>query len=60
VLVEVSLANLGPTFTMGKWAELVELETKIASDLWHTSGSFHTFELDLLHPKLPSAIKILV
>jgi hypothetical protein len=45
---------------MARWAELVELEMKVASDLWHTSGSFRTFELDLLHPKLPSANKILV
>jgi hypothetical protein len=39
VLVEVGLASLGPTFAMAKWAELVELETKVASDLWHTPSS---------------------
>jgi hypothetical protein len=58
--MEVGPTNLDPTFAMAKWAELVELETKVASGLWHTSGSFRTFELDLLHPKLPSANKILV
>jgi hypothetical protein len=42
-LVEVSPANLDPTFAMAKWAELVELKTKVASGLWHTSGSFHIF-----------------
>jgi hypothetical protein len=59
-LVEVGPVNQDPTFAMARWDELVELETKVASNLWHTSGSFRTFELDLLHPKLPSANKILV
>jgi hypothetical protein len=44
----------------GVTAELVELEMKIVFGLWHTSGSFRTFELDLLHPKLSLANKILV
>jgi hypothetical protein len=60
VLVEVAPKNLDPTFAMAKWAELVELEMKVASSLWHTYDRFRIFELDLLHPKLPSANKILV
>jgi hypothetical protein len=58
--VEVGLENLGPTFAVAKWAELVGLETKVVSGLWHTFGSFHIFKPNPLHPKLPSANKILV
>ena len=57
-LVEVGLVNLGPTFAVAKWAELLVLKMKVASDLWRTSDSFHIFELDPLCPKLPSANKI--
>jgi hypothetical protein len=60
MLVEVGLINLGPTFAMAKWARLAELKTKVVFGLWHTYGSFHIFELNLLHPKLPSANKILI
>ena len=60
MLVEVGLINLGPTFAVANWAELAELKTNVVFGLWHTSGRFHTFELDLLHTKLPSANKILV
>jgi hypothetical protein len=59
-LVEVDVVNLGPTFAVAKWAGLTELETKVVFDLWHTSGSYHIFELGPLHSKLPSANKILV
>jgi hypothetical protein len=59
-LVEVGLVNPGPTFAVAKWAELTELETKVVFYLWHTSGSFHIFELGSMHPKLPLANKILV
>jgi hypothetical protein len=58
--VEVGLASLGPTFAVARWVGLSGLETKVAFDLWCTSGSFHIFELDLVHPKLSSANKILV
>jgi hypothetical protein len=60
VLVEVGLIILGPAFAMAKWAGLAELKTKVVFGLWLTSGSFHIFELNPLHPKLPSANKILV
>jgi hypothetical protein len=59
-LVEVGLVSLGPTFAVAKWAKLAGLKMKVAFDLWHISGSFHIFELCSLHPKLPSANKILV
>jgi hypothetical protein len=59
-LVEVGLVSLGPTFEVVRWAGLAGLEMKVAFDLWRTSGSFHIFELDLLHPNMPSASKILV
>jgi hypothetical protein len=58
-LVEVGLANRGPTFATVKWAVLTELEMKVVSDLLHIFDSLHIFELTLLHPKLPSANKIL-
>jgi hypothetical protein len=60
MLVEVGLINLGPTFAMAKWVGLAELKTKVVFGLWHSSGSFHIFELNPLHLKLPSANKILV
>jgi hypothetical protein len=59
VLVEVGLANQGPTFAMAKWAVLIELEMKVVSDLLHIFDNFRIFGLILLHPKLPSANKIL-
>jgi hypothetical protein len=59
VLVEVGLANRGPTFATTKWVVLTELETKVVSDLLHIFCILHIFELTLLHPKLPSANKIL-
>jgi hypothetical protein len=59
-LVEGCLISLGSTFAVVKWAELAELKTKVVFGLWHTSGGFHIFELNPLHPKLPSANKILV
>jgi hypothetical protein len=60
VLVEVGLANLGPTFAVARRVELVGLKMKVVFGLWRTSGSFHIFEPNPLHPKLPSANKILV
>jgi hypothetical protein len=59
-LVEVGLASLDPTFAVAMWVGSAGLETKVAFDLWRTSGSFHIFELDPLHPKLPPTSKILV
>jgi hypothetical protein len=59
-MVEMGLANLDPTFAVARWVGLAELETKVVFGLWHTSGSFHIFELNPLHPKLPLANKILV
>jgi hypothetical protein len=59
VLVEVGLANQGPTFATAKWAVLTESETKAVFDLLHIFDSLHIFRLILLHPKLPSANKIL-
>jgi hypothetical protein len=56
----MGLINLGTTFVVAKWAGLAELKTKEVFGLWHTSVSFHIFELDPLHPKLPLANKILV
>jgi hypothetical protein len=60
VLVEVGLANRGPTFATAKWAVLTEWEMKVASGLLHIFDSLHIFGLILLHLKLPSANKILV
>jgi hypothetical protein len=60
VLVEVGLANQGPTFATTKWAVLTEGEMKVAFGLLHIFDSLHIFVLILLHPKLPSASKILV
>jgi hypothetical protein len=60
VLVEVDLANLGPTFVMAMWVVLAGLKTKVVSGLLRISSGFHIFEPSLLHLKLPSAIKILV
>jgi hypothetical protein len=59
VLVEVGLANQGPTFATAKWAVLTESEMKVVSDLLHIFDSLHIFGLILLHPKLPSANRIL-
>jgi uncharacterized membrane protein len=42
-LVEVGLVSLCPTFAVARWAGLAGLETKVAFDLWRTSGSFHIF-----------------
>jgi hypothetical protein len=44
---------------MARLAVLTELATKVASGLLHIFENSHTFEPDLLHPKLPSANKIL-
>jgi hypothetical protein len=60
VLVEVDLTNPDPTFAVAKLAVLTRLETKVVSGLLHIFGNFHIFEPDLLHPKLPSANKIIV
>jgi hypothetical protein len=59
VLVEVGLANQGLIFAMAKWAVLIELETKVVFDLLHIFDNLHIFGLILLHPKLPSANRIL-
>jgi hypothetical protein len=56
-LVEVDLTNPSLIFAMAKLAVLAGLETKVASGLWRIFGNFHIFELNLLHPKLPSASK---
>jgi hypothetical protein len=59
VLVEVGLANQGPIFAMAKWAVLIELETKVVFDLLHIFDNLRIFGLIMLHPKLPSANRIL-
>ena len=60
MLVEVDLTNPDPTFAVAKLAVLAGLKTKVVSDLLRIFGNFHISEPDLLHPKLPSASKILV
>jgi hypothetical protein len=60
VLVEVDLTNPDPTFAVAKLVVLTGLKTKVVSGLLRIFGNFHIFEPDLLHPKLPSASKILV
>jgi hypothetical protein len=55
----VGLANRGPIFATAKWAVVTESETKAVFDLLHIFDSLRIFGLILLHPKLPSAIKIL-
>jgi hypothetical protein len=60
VLVEVDLTNPNPTFAVAKLAVLAKLRMKVVSGLLHIFGNFHIFEPSLLHPKLPSASKILV
>jgi hypothetical protein len=60
VLVEVDLTNPNPTFVVAMLALLTGLETKVVSSLLQIFSNFHIFEPDLLHPKLPSANKILV
>jgi hypothetical protein len=59
MLVEVGLANQGPTFAMAKWVVLIELETRVVFYLLHIFDNLRIFGLILLHPKLPSANKIL-
>jgi hypothetical protein len=59
VLVEVGLANQGPTFATAKWAVLIESKTKAVFDLLHIFDSLRIFGLILLHLKLPSVNKIL-
>jgi hypothetical protein len=59
VLVEVDLANQGSTFATAKWAVLTKSETKAVFDLLHIFDNLGIFGLILLHPKLPSANKIL-
>src|SRR5688500_2106839 len=52
-------ANRGPTFVMARWVVLAVSKTKVVFDLLHISDNLRTFELTQLHPKLPSANKIL-
>jgi hypothetical protein len=59
VLVGVDPTNLGRVFAMARLAVLTELATNVASGLLHIFDNSRTFEPDLLHPKLPSANKIL-
>jgi hypothetical protein len=56
----VDLTNTDPTFAVARLAVLTQLEMKVASGLLHIFDNFHTFESDLVHPKLPSANKILI
>jgi hypothetical protein len=56
----VDLTNPVPTFAVAKLAVLTGLRTKVVSSLLRIFGNFHIFELDLLHPKLPSVSKTLV
>ena len=58
--MDVDLADPGPIFATTRLIVLVESMTKVASDLLHIFGNFHTFEPNLLRPKLPSANRILV
>jgi hypothetical protein len=44
---------------MAKLAVLIELETKVIFDLFHIFDNLGIFGLIMLHPKLPSANKIL-
>jgi hypothetical protein len=60
VQVGVGLVSLSPNFAMAKWAESAMLGVKVASDLWRSSDSFHIFELDPLHLKLPLTNRIIV
>jgi hypothetical protein len=60
VLVEVDLTNPGPIFAMARLVVLAGLAMKVVSGLLHIFDNFRTFEPDPLHPKLPSANKILV
>jgi hypothetical protein len=60
VLVEVGLANQAPTFATAKRAVLTESGMKAIFDLLHIFDGLRIFVLILLHPKLPSANKILV
>jgi hypothetical protein len=60
VLVEVDPTNPGPIFAMARLVVLTESATKVVSGFLHIFGNFRTSEPDLLHPKLPSANKILV
>jgi hypothetical protein len=55
----VEVGHRGPTFATAKWVVLTELKMKVVSDLLHISDSLRIFELTLMHPKLPSANKIL-
>jgi hypothetical protein len=57
--MEVDPTNLGPIFAMARLAVLTVSATKVASGLLHIFGNSRTFEPDLLHPKLPSANKII-
>jgi hypothetical protein len=57
VLVEVGLANQGPTFATAKWAVLTESGMKAIFDLLHIFDNLHTFGLIPLHLKLPSVNK---
>jgi hypothetical protein len=56
----VDLTNPSPIFAMARLAVLIGLTTKVVSGLLHIFDNFRTFKPGLLHPKLPSANKILV
>jgi hypothetical protein len=60
VLVVMALTNTTPIFAMAMLVVLDGLKTKVVSGLWHIFSNFHISELDLPHPKLPSASKNLV
>jgi hypothetical protein len=60
VLVEVDLTNPGPIFAMARLVVLAGLAMKVVSGLLHIFDNFRTFGPDPLHPKLPSANKILI
>jgi hypothetical protein len=59
-LVVVALTNPTPIFAMAMLVVLAGLKTKVVFGLWHIFGNFHISELDLPHPKLPSASKNLI
>jgi hypothetical protein len=59
-LVAMVPISLVPIFAMAKWVESTALEMKVVSGPWHTSDNFHIFVLNPLHPKQPSASRILV
>ena len=56
----MDLTNPYPTFAVARLAVLTGLEMKVAFGILHIFDNFHTFEPDLLHPKVPLANKILI